>query len=240
MIITPIKTNIFQPGQDLTDFIFKHVKKIKNNSLLVVTSKIVSLSEKRFINSYTPQEKNKIIKQESEAMIKSGAFWLSLKDHQIMASAGVDESNADGRLILLPQNSFKTANRLRQKLIKHYKIKHLGVLITDSRVLPLRLGVVGMALGYAGFRGLKDYRGKLDIFGRKFSHSLVDIPDCLATASILVMGEGAEQQPLCIIQNPPITFCNATPRNELNINPQEDLYYPLLKKLFNSRKKIPH
>lgn len=231
MIVTPIKTNTFQSGENLALFIIKNVKQLKNNSILVVTSKIISLSEKRYIEHYTLKEKNKIIKKECLAAIKSGAFWLTLKDHQIMASAGVDESNSNGKLLLLPKNSYQTAKNLRQKLLKHYKIKNLGVLITDSRVLPLRLGVVGMALGYAGFKGLKDYRGQKDIFGRKFTHSLVDIPDSLASAAILVMGEGSERQPLAIIKNSPVVFSNTVQKKELTIAAKDDLYYPLLKKL---------
>lgn len=231
MTIKPIKTDIYQPGENLTNFITKNIKQLKNNSLLVVTSKIVSLSEKRYINHCTLKDKNRIIKRECVAAIKSGDFWLTLKDNQIMASAGVDESNANGKLLLLPKNSYKSAKGLRQKLLSHYKIKNLGVLITDSRVLPLRLGVVGMALGYAGFKGLKDYRGKKDIFGRKFTHSLVDIPDSLASAAILVMGEGNEQKPLAIINQAPITFCQQTNQQELSIPFKQDIYYPLLKKL---------
>ena len=36
--------------------------------------------------------------------------------------------------------------------------------------MPLRAGVVGVALGYAGFKGLRDYRGKEDIFGKKLKY----------------------------------------------------------------------
>lgn len=54
-------------------------------------------------------------------------------------------------------------------------LKKEGVLITDSRTMPLRASIIGVALGYAGFRGIKDYRGQPDIFGRKFHFPRVDI-----------------------------------------------------------------
>jgi len=73
-----------------------------------------------------------------------------------MASAGIDESNANGKLILLPQDSFQTAYALREKIQQKYDVRHIGVLITDSRTVPLRAGVTGVALGYAGFCGVRD------------------------------------------------------------------------------------
>lgn len=105
-----------------------------------------------------------------------------------MASAGIDESNANGKLVLLPKDSFKTARFLRDKLRQKYGVRHLGVLITDSRTTPLRAGVTGVALGYAGFRGVKDYRGTPDIFGRKFKFSRTDVADSLATAAVFAIG----------------------------------------------------
>ena len=38
-----------------------------------------------------------------------------------------------------------------------------------------------MSLGYAGFKGIKDYRGSPDIFGRKFKYSRTNVADGLAT-----------------------------------------------------------
>ena len=85
-----------------------------------------------------------------------------------MANAGIDESNAMGKIILLPKNSFKSAEIIRKKLQNKFGVKNLGILITDSRLFPLRAGIVGVALGYAGFKGIKNYIGKKDIFGRIF------------------------------------------------------------------------
>ena len=38
-----------------------------------------------------------------------------------MASAGIDESNADGKMILLPKDSFKSAEFIRKELCKNLK-----------------------------------------------------------------------------------------------------------------------
>ena len=203
MIVKPIKTHVFKEGDDLFTFITRYLKKIPERSVLVVTSKIVALAEKRTAIAKTAKAKEDLIRAESEVAMPTKYVWLTIKDGMVMASAGIDESNAKGKLILLPKDSFKTAHLLRKKLKQKYGVKKLGVLITDSRTIPLRAGVSGVALGHAGFRGIRDYRGKPDIFGRKFVYSRTDVADSLAATAVLVMGEGREQQPLTIIKKKP-------------------------------------
>ncbi|HBV01309.1 MAG TPA: hypothetical protein DEF00_02875 [Candidatus Taylorbacteria bacterium] len=231
MIIRPIKTRVFQEGDDLFAFITDYFKKLPEKPVVVITSKIVALAERRTAIAENAQMKEKLIRAESELAIPTKYVWLTIKDGMVMASAGIDESNANGKLILLPKDSFKTARFLRNKLRQKYGVRHLGVLITDSRTIPLRAGVTGVAVGYAGFRGIKDYRGMPDIFGRKFKFSRTDIADSLATAAVLVMGEGNERQPLAIVERAPVEFCDKINRAELRIDIQEDMYRPLFSKL---------
>ncbi len=226
MIVRPIRTRIFEEGEDLLDFILKHVKRPTEGSVLVVTSKIVALSESRTANV---QDKDKLIHAESEFALKTELVWLTIKDGMVMANAGIDESNASGKLILLPEDSFKTAESLRKSLRKKWKLRKLGVLITDSRLFPLRAGVVGVALGYAGFKGVRDYRGKADMFGRILKFSQVDVADSLATAAVLEMGEGKERQPLAVIEDANVAFVEKVNRGELLIKIEDDLYYPLFR-----------
>lgn len=231
MIIRPIKTRTFQEGDDLFTLITEYFKIIPEKSVVVITSKIVALAEKRTTVALNNRAKEKLIRAESEFAIPTKYVWLTVKDGMVMVSAGIDESNANGKLILLPKDSFKTARDLRNILRRKYDVKHLGILITDSRTIPLRAGVTGVALGYAGFRGVKDYRGKPDIFGRKFKFSRTDVADSLATAAVLVMGEGNERQPLAIIEGAPVEFCDRVNRKELHIDIKEDMYRPLFSKL---------
>ena len=227
MIVKPIKTSIFHERDDLVAFVVSYVKKLPEKSVIVITSKIVALAEGRTAVIENAETKERLIRQESEIAIATKYTWLTVKDGMVMASAGIDESNANGKLILLPKDSFSTARLLRQKLCLRYGLKELGVLITDSRTIPLRAGVAGVALGYAGFRGIKDYRGTPDIFGRKFKVSRTDVADSLATAAVFVMGEGNEQQPLAIIKQAPLTFCERVNRQELRIDIEDDMYLPL-------------
>ncbi len=227
MQIKAIRTRIFRENEDLISFILKYVKKLPEKSVLVVTSKIVALSEGRTRECKNRKEKIKLIKEESDFALKTKIVWLTIKDGMVMASAGIDESNANGKIILLPKDSFESAEMIRKALCKKFDIKNLGVLITDSRLFPLRAGIVGVALGYAGFHGIKNYIGEKDIFGRKLKMSKTDIADSLATAAVLCMGEGKEMQPLALIKDAPVVFANKVNRKELIIDPKKDIYAPL-------------
>jgi coenzyme F420-0:L-glutamate ligase/coenzyme F420-1:gamma-L-glutamate ligase len=97
--------------------------------------------------------------------------------------------------------------------------------------MPLRSGVVGIALGYAGFKGFRDYRGKPDIYGRKLKFSSTDVADSLATVAVFLMGEGDEKQPLALIQDVPVEFCERVNRNELHIDIENDMFKPFFQKM---------
>lgn len=231
MKIRPIKTRIFQEREDLIPFILEHLPSIKERSVLVVTSKIVALSEGRTVPITTTKDKERLIREESQLAIPTKYVWLTVKDGMVMPSAGIDESNADGKLIMLPKDSYRAARILRAALRRKFKLKKLGVLITDSRTIPLRRGITGVNLGYSGFAGVKDYCQEKDIFGRQFHFSRVDIPDSLAAAAVLTMGEGNERQPLAIIEEAPIKFADRINRHELDISIEDDMYAPLFSKL---------
>lgn len=229
MIVKSIKTDIFQEGGDLFSFITRYIKKFAERSIIVVTSKIVALAQGRTVN---PREISwdDLIKKESQWAIPTKYCYLTLKEGMIAPNAGIDKSNADGKWILWPRDSYGVAEDLRKRMCRHYKIKKMGVLITDSRVLPLRKGITGVALGYAGFKGLRNYIGKSDIFGRKLKMSRTNVADSLAAAAVLLMGEAAEQTPLAMIENAPVEFVAKRNKKELKINPAADLYRPLFER----------
>ncbi|OGJ59542.1 hypothetical protein A3D11_00235 [Candidatus Peribacteria bacterium RIFCSPHIGHO2_02_FULL_49_16] len=236
MNIIPIKTRLFKQGEEIVSFILIYLPRLKDGSILVITSKIVALSEGRVMKETSEKEKEKVIRQESTHALKTKRVWLTIKDGMLIANAGIDDSNGNGKLVLLPEDSFKSAAFLRKEVMKTYKIKRLGVIISDSVVMPLRAGVVGIALGYAGFKGVRDYRGKKDLFGRKFKFSQTDVADSLATAAALVMGEGAERKPLAVISDAPVIFSIITDKKEIQISIKDDMYKPLLS-VFKKRRR---
>lgn len=226
MIINAHKTPIFRIGQSLPNFLFRHLPNLHDGSIVVVTSKIVALAERRVAACPTERARVKLIKEESQWAIKTKWTWLTIKDGTVMASAGIDQSNADGACVLLPRDSYRSAAALRKVLMHKFNVQRLGVLITDSRTAPLREGIVGMALGYAGFRGLRDYRGTPDLFGRALKMTRTNVADSMAAAATLLMGEGSERQPLAVITRAPVVFTDRVRRSELYIDPREDMYRP--------------
>ncbi len=237
MQVRPVKTRVFREKENLADFIVRYIPRVKENSIIVVTSKIVALAEGRTVAIENEHTRERVIREESEFALRTQYTWLTLKDGLLMSSAGIDESNADGKLILLPKDSFKSARELRKELAKRYGVKNLGVLIPDSRVLALRAGAVGVSMGYAGFRGIRDYRGTKDIFGRTMKISRTNVADSLATTAVFAMGEGAECQPLVVITDAQVEFTDRVNRNELSIPPAHDMYRPFFEEVGKQTKK---
>lgn len=228
MKIQAIQTDIFLENQNLADFILKFIPQVKDGSIIAVSSKIAGLACGR---TAPKSQKETLIKSESDFYKKTALCYFTIKAGMVMTNAGIDESNIKDKLVLLPKDCYKTAADLRKLLIKKYGVKNLGIIITDSMILPLRAGVITAAVAYSGFKGVKDYRGVKDICGRKLKMTLVDIADTLAAAAGLLMGEAAEQCPLAIIEEAPVKFTAKTDAKEIQYPFENDLYYPFLKGL---------
>ncbi len=199
--------------------------------MVAVTSKVVSIGEGRCVLTKI-KSKDELAMMEADKYIPRklaphGLVMHTIKNNILVASAGVDESNGAGFYILWPKDPQSSAKKIWQFLTKKFKVKNLGVIITDSRLVPLRRGVVGVAIGYFGFLPLRNYRGKKDLFGRKFEMETSNLPDSLATAAVLEMGEGAEQTPLAVIFDIPYIKFSKT-FYSFQIPEKEDIFYPLL------------
>ena len=232
MKVQAIKTNLFHLGNSLFDFVLREAKEhIKENSILAVTSKIVSLSEEAIVFK-SEVEKEDLIQKESDYYLGEVAFGchLTIKHRLFIASAGIDQSNADGDYyILYPNDPFLSAQKLGTQLREHFNLKNFGVLFTDSHTTPLRRGVTGIALSYWGFNGLINKVGENDLFGNELKVTTINTADALASASCLLMGEGNEQCPLAVIETPPVEFNTETDITEITMNPEDDMYFPIYK-----------
>jgi coenzyme F420-0:L-glutamate ligase len=237
MEIIGIQTPIFRTRESLFDFIIQNIPVLIEGDILVITSKIVALAEGRISKK---KDKEKLIISESYKTISTPWAAITLMEDGWGINAGIDESNAGTGLILLPQNPFETARLMTKKLKKHFSLKKIGVLITDTRSIPLRVGTIGRALGYAGFEPLKSYIGKKDIFGRKSRMTVSNSADALAAAAVFVMGEGNERTPIAVVRHAPIVF---TARNigksyrQLALSPQKDIFSYLFTAADNEEKK---
>ena len=229
MKITPVKTVLFKPQEDLAAFIIKHIPGVSENTVLAVASKLFCLWKGKILPYESGEQKEQLIKEQSDFALKTPLCWLSIKDGMVMTNAGIDESNADGKLLLFPPDMYKLSAGLRVKLCKEWGIKNLGVVVTDSMILPLRAGVIAGAVAYAGFKGVRDERGSKDLFGRKLKITQINVADSLATSAALCMGEGKEQQPLALVENAPVERVDEVPPNEIKYPVENDLYTPLFK-----------
>ena len=239
MKIFPIKTHKIRPGgkQNLFEVLDRYLKTLRERSIVVITSKIVSICQGRVVK-IKKVDKKELIKKEAEYFLPSEEskynITLTIKGNLLLPTAGVDKSNGAGYFILWPENPQETANQVRKYLGNRFSVKKVGVIITDSKTIPLRRGTTGVAIAHSGFFALNNYIGKPDIFGRKLKVTKANILDALAASAVLVMGEGKEQTPLAIIEDIPfVKFQNRDPSEkelqDFYLNMADDLYAPLLK-----------
>lgn len=235
MIIKAIKTRLFLPPKDDLLDLLSAIKSLEEKSIVAITSKVVSIGEGRCIPLGQVKDKDKLAIAEADKYIPrelspNGLILNTIKNNLFVASSGIDESNANNFYILWPKNPQKSAKKIWQYLRKKIKIKNLGVIITDSRLIPLRKGVVGIAIAYFGFKPIREYIGKKDLFGRQFKMETSNIADSLATAAVLEMGEGSEQMPMAVISDIPYVEFSLGGFS-IEIPEKEDMFYPLFRSI---------
>jgi putative folate metabolism gamma-glutamate ligase len=238
MHIQAIRTHkVTASGQDLLAVIDAYTPPLDEHSVLAITSKVVSLCQGR-VAPIGEVDKQTLIESEADFFLPPDAnryhVTLTIKDNILIPSAGIDESNSDHHYVLWPEDAQGVANTVRSHLCRRFGLRHVGVLITDSKTTPLRWGVTGVAVAHSGFAALNNYIGRTDLFGRPLRMTKVNVADGLAAAAVLVMGEGDEQTPLAVISDLPFVHFqerNPTPEElqSLHIALEDDLYAPLLK-----------
>jgi coenzyme F420-0:L-glutamate ligase/coenzyme F420-1:gamma-L-glutamate ligase len=127
---------------------------------------------------------------------------------------------------MLPSDGFAAARDLRMRLRRLLR-EDLSVVIVDSRVTPLRLGTVGIALGYSGFKGIHDFRGKSDLFGRRIRMTQHDLADDLAATAHLLMGEGRERIGAVLIRHASLTSGSGS-KSEIQLSRNRCLFAGVL------------
>lgn len=234
-----VETELFHPGQSLVSFIVKSVpvSLTQEGMVLAITSKIVSLAEGA-VQKRDARSKREIVEAEADQFLGETAAGVSLtvKHGILIPSAGIDESNSEsGDYILFPKNPYLSAEKLQKELREIWKLSKLGIVITDSHVTPLRLGVTGIALSHSGFKATRDYTGEKDLFGREMRMTQVNVLDSLATAAVFKMGEVAECCPLAVVFDDSVEFTSHVDANqarkEISIDLKEDLYGEFFSKL---------
>ena len=242
MNVRAVKTRkLIPPQDDLWEVLERSLPALKEETVVAISSKIVSIGEGRCVPKDEVTDKDALVLREATLYVDRkdtpSNFLHTIARGLLAPTAGIDASNAADHYILWPEDPARSAAELWRRLRRHHGVRRLGVILTDSRSTPLRRGVTGYALAHHGFRPLRDYRGSRDLFGRKLRSSQSNVADALATAAVLEMGEGNEQTPIALITEVnDIRFTQRTPRptdreyTTLEVPLEEDLYWPLMKR----------
>lgn len=212
--------------------------------ILVVTQKIVSKSEGRFVDlsSIVPgaeaeeladrvRKDSRLVElalREATSVVRAAPNVLITRHRLglVMANSGIDRSNlgpnGEDRALLLPIDPDASARRIADGLERRTGVA-IGVVISDSFGRPWRYGVVGVAIGSSGIPALIDRRGDLDRDGRVLEVTQIALGDMLATAAGLAAGEGAESIPAVLVRGYEVAAAE-TPARGLVRPLEEDLF----------------
>lgn len=213
-IRTPTKGAPFNLGELVDRFVGPD---LRDGDVLVVSSKFVAVSEGRVVDLGTvipsnraasesrrlnmPPELCELVIRESDEVIGGvSGFMLTLREGLLTPNAGIDKSNVShGKVVLYPRSPLESAVALVDEM-RFRRGVEIGVVISDSRLMPTRKGTVGVALAAAGMEAIVDLRGKPDLFGNVLKVTSQAIADDLCSGAQIVMGEADESVPIVLVR----------------------------------------
>lgn len=186
----------FRPGDDLAAAIASAAPWLRDDDILVVTSKVMSKCEGRIVDAPVDAEERDILRRKlidaeavrvlarkGKTLITENAIGL------VQAAAGVDGSNVDSaELALLPKDPDASAAVLRNGLRERLGVA-VGVVVTDTMGRAWRNGQTDVAIGAAGLRVLHGYEGSKDRHGNELIVTEIAVADEIAAAADLVKGK---------------------------------------------------
>ncbi|MFC4138189.1 MULTISPECIES: coenzyme F420-0:L-glutamate ligase [unclassified Microbacterium] len=191
-----------QPGDDLAAMILATGVRLRDGDILVVTSKVVSKAEDRYVRA---DDREDAITAETVRVVASrtrNGHTMRIVENRlgmVAAAAGVDASNTpDGWILLLPLDPDASARALATRL-REATGHRVGVLLSDTLGRPWRVGQTDVAIGAAGVHVVADLRGTLDHGGRELSVTVPCVADELAAAADLVKGK-ASGLPVAVVR----------------------------------------
>jgi coenzyme F420-0:L-glutamate ligase / coenzyme F420-1:gamma-L-glutamate ligase len=214
----------------------------KYNDIVVISSKFVSMSEGSIVKLkkvkvskkakelaakfYIDVKLAELVLRDSEYVVRGvPGFLLAIRDGMIAPNAGIDKSNVPrGYAILYPRHPFETAEKLRYKFLAELGIR-VGIVISDSRLMPTRIGTTGVAIACAGFEPVEDQRGRRDLFGNVMRVTFRAVADGLATMGVAVMGESDESTPAAVVREAKVVWSDKRfSWKDMAVEPSQDIY----------------
>ena len=243
--IIPVKTQLIKEGKDPIKIILDSLPvHLIEGDILVVSTKplILSYGETTALDDITPNRKAveiasrydmdprvvEIVLRYSDGFYGGVSNFILGKINDVfLPNAGVDNKNVGKNRIALPPLRIRdVAEKLYRLVLDRYNVK-IGVIITDSTVYPLRRGTRAVALYTYGFRPIKDYRGKKDLFGRKIRFTQLALADEIASAAHIVMGEGTETVPAAIVRGVEVELIDGEENYLMKISMDKCIYRDL-------------
>ncbi|MES2225427.1 MAG: coenzyme F420-0:L-glutamate ligase [Patescibacteria group bacterium] len=238
MEITPFHIDtLVPPKDDLLAKIRASALTLEEHDVIALSTKVVSIGQGRCV----PKEGNDLdtlIASEADLYLERsetpGGFVMhTITGGMLMANAGIDPFA--GYCVLWPEDPKKTAEDLLAWFKKTYEKENLYLVLTDSRSVFLRRGVIGMAVVWAGFEPVYDNRVQKDLLGFPNGGSQTNVPDSLAASAVFCMGEANEGTPLVRMRNVPYVRESQTGRkqqfNTFEFGMEEDIFAPFLRNL---------
>jgi len=223
----PIQTGPFPLVDILLEAITESAAELHAGDILAVSSKYVAISEGRIVELDTVQPGQQalslaerynmdtriaeLVVQEADHIFGgiSMGFLLTWRSGIIAPNAGIDRSNIpSGKAVLLPAQPYDSAHQIREALLNRLSMP-VGVILTDSWLVPGRTGTTGVALASAGFQPVQDERGKKDLFGNPMKVTQRGVADSLSVCAQMVMGERDEATPIAIIRGADVQLTDA-------------------------------
>jgi len=237
MKVTTIKTEAIRANEiSLIELIDKYITVLLERSVVVITSKVVSLCEGNVVK-IGAADVQELAKREAQYYMpppNEAGYALTVNRNILISKAGIDESNTGGYYVLWPADPQKSANAVREHLVKKFGVT-VGVILSDSRVTPMRRGVIGVGLAHSGFKALQYLAGQPDIFGGyELKYTYTAVLDGLTAAAVVQMGEGAQRTPIAIIEEADfVEFQDRNPSGDelekLVMPMEEDIFADMLK-----------
>ena len=215
-----------------------------DGDIVVVGHKIVSKAEGRTmrLKEVKPSSRAKelskltlrdprlveLVLREAKRVVKATKEILIVENRSgfVCVNAGIDKSNVEGEdaYVLLPADPDKSAREIHSQ-IRKLTGKNVAVVICDTYSRPFRRGQVEFAIGVAGMKLFRDYRGKKDLVGYVMQVKNSAIADEIASAAELLMGQGNEGIPAVIVKGlNAAKMTEDTSVSELIMSKQEDLF----------------
>ncbi|MCP2635821.1 coenzyme F420-0:L-glutamate ligase [Microbacterium sp. HD4P20] len=191
-------------GTDLVDVIAGAAAGgLADGDILVVTSKIVSKAEGRFI---VADDREDAITAETVRVVASrtlptGSTTRIVQNRLgiVSAAAGVDASNTpEGTVLLLPVDPDASARTIAAGLRARLGAE-VGVIVSDTLGRAWREGQTDHAIGAGGVHVFEDLRGETDAEGRPLVVTMPCVADELAAAADLVKGKAA-RLPVAVVR----------------------------------------